>query len=153
MAKKSATTRLELARAAAADITGQIAALQAERNTALIADDDKRAAKLFAEVETLRALAQGYADKIRLLEAEVERERAADVVRRHKVLIDRFQKHSARPTRLQRRPRSTSRPAGQRFPRPSTCANELERRSPSGRHMPERRQRPLKVARWAHPPS
>ena len=92
MAKKSATTRLELARAAVADITRQIAALQAERNAALIADDDKMAAKLFAELEGLRVFAQGHADKVDLLAAEVELERAADVVRRHKVLLARFEK-------------------------------------------------------------
>ena len=92
MAKKSATTRLELARAAVADITRQIAALQAERNAALIADDDKMAAKLFAELEGLRVFAQGHADEVDLLAAEVELERAADVVRRHKVLLARFEK-------------------------------------------------------------
>ena len=69
-----------------------MAALEAERNVGLLGDDDKRAAKLFAELESLRAVAAGHADKIKLLEAEVERERAANVVRRHKVLIDRFQK-------------------------------------------------------------
>lgn len=92
MAKKSATTRLELAGAALADITRQIAALQAERNAALIADDDKKAAKLFAELEGLRVFAQGHADKVDLLAAEVELERAADVVRRHNVLLARFEK-------------------------------------------------------------
>jgi hypothetical protein len=92
MAKKSATTRLEVARVAQTALTGEIAELEARRNSALLADDDKTAAKILGEIEARRALAQGYADKVDLLAAEVERERAADVVRRHRVLIDRFKK-------------------------------------------------------------
>ena len=94
MAKK-AETRLADARAALADATRQIGVLEAQRNAALLADDDPTAAKLYAELETLRGLARGHADKVALLEQEAAREEAAAVIKRRADLIVRFEKKLA----------------------------------------------------------
>ena len=65
--------------------------LEAQRNAALLADDDATAAKLYAELETLRGLARGHADKVALLEAEAAREEAEAVVKRLEGLIMRVE--------------------------------------------------------------
>ena len=78
--KKKAETRLAEARAAHADTLRQIGVIEAQRNAALLADDDPTAAKLYAELDTLRGLARGHADKVALLEAEAAREEAEAVV-------------------------------------------------------------------------
>jgi hypothetical protein len=93
--RKKASTRLEAARTALADTSRQIADLEAQRNAALLADDDPTAAKLYAELETLRGLARGHADKVALLEAEAAREEAEAVVKRRADLIVRFEKKLA----------------------------------------------------------
>lgn len=92
MAKKSAVNRLAAARAAHTAATEEIAEVEAARKRALLADDDAKAAKLLGEIETKRAIAQGHADKVALLEAEAKRERAEAIVRGHQALIGRFAK-------------------------------------------------------------
>ena len=87
-----AVKRIEAERAALATTTTQIAEIEARRNLALIADADDKAAKLFGELETLRARSRGHSDKIALLEAEAKRERAEAILRGHKALIGRFAK-------------------------------------------------------------
>ena len=93
--KKKAETRLAEARAALADANRQIGVLEAQRNAALLADDDPTAAKLYAELETLRGLARGHADKVALLEAEAAREEVEAVAKRRADLIVRFEKKLA----------------------------------------------------------
>ena len=91
MGRKNAANRLVGARAAHADANRQIGVLEAQRNAALLADDDPTAAKLYAELETLRGLARGHADKVALLEAEAAREEAEAVVKRLEGLIVRVE--------------------------------------------------------------
>ena len=93
--KKKAETRLAEARAALADANRQTGVLEAQRNAALLADDDPTAAKLYAELETLRGLARGHADKVALLEAEAAREEVEAVAKRRADLIVRFEKKLA----------------------------------------------------------
>ena len=95
MGRKNAANRLVDARTAHADANRQIGVLEAQRNAALLADDDATAAKLYAELETLRGLARGHADKVALLEAEAAREEADAVVKRRADLIVRFEKKLA----------------------------------------------------------
>jgi hypothetical protein len=97
--RKKAETRLADARAALADTSRQIGELEAKRNAALLADDDPTAAKLYVDLETLRALARGHADKVTLLEAEAAREEADAVVKRRADLIVRFEKKLAEADR------------------------------------------------------
>jgi hypothetical protein len=93
--RKKAETRLADARAALADTSRQIGVLEAQRNAALLADDDPTAAKLYAELETLRGPARGHADKVALLEAEAGREEAEAVIKRRGDLVVRFEKKLA----------------------------------------------------------
>jgi hypothetical protein len=93
--RKKAETRLADARAALADASRRIGVLEAQRNAALLADDDPTAAKLYAELETLRGLARGHADKVALLEAEAAREEADAVIKRRADLTVRFEKKLA----------------------------------------------------------
>jgi hypothetical protein len=93
--RKKAETRLADARAALADASRRIGVLEAQRNAALLADDDPTAAKLYAELETLRGLARGHADKVALLEAEAKREEADAVIKRRADLVVRFEKKLA----------------------------------------------------------
>ena len=92
MARKSAAHRLDAAREAHEAATKQIAALEAERNAALLADDDDLAATLFAKLESLRAIVRGHVDKAKLLEGEAEQERKAAILRSHQALVGRFEK-------------------------------------------------------------
>ena len=92
MAKKTAIHRLNAARDALTTATAEIAEVDARRNAALMADDDNTAAKLFSEIERLRAAVRGHTDKIALLEAEAKREKAAAIERGHQTLISRFAK-------------------------------------------------------------
>ena len=89
--------RLADARDAHADTLRQIGALEAQRNQALLADDDPTAAKLYAELETLRGLARGHADKVALLEAEAAREEIEAVAKR-RAAISTTRRSSHRPT-------------------------------------------------------
>jgi hypothetical protein len=93
--KKSPANRLEQTRRDSAEADCKIGALEAERNAALLADRDAEAAKLDAELETLRRLARGFRDKIGLLEAEAERQEAAWRVKEHANLIGRIEKKLA----------------------------------------------------------
>ena len=97
--KKKAETRLADARAALSDTSRKIGELEAKRNAALLADDDPTAAKLYGELETLRGLARGHADKVALLEAEAARDEADAVVKRRADLIVRFEKKLAEADR------------------------------------------------------
>ena len=90
--KKKAETRLAEARAALADTSRQIGELEAQRNAALLADDDPTAAKLYAELETLRGLARGHTDKVALLEAEAAREEVEAIAKRRGDVVARFEK-------------------------------------------------------------
>lgn len=92
MAKKTAVLRLDAAREALDAATKQIGEIEASRNAALLKDDDETAAKLFGDLEALRAVVHGHADKIALLDAEAKRERAEAIVRGHQALIGRFAK-------------------------------------------------------------
>ena len=93
--KKKAETQLAEARAAHADTNRQIGVIEAQRNAALLADDDPTAAKLYAELDTLRGLARGHADKVALLEAEAAREEIEAVAKRRADLVVRFEKKLA----------------------------------------------------------
>jgi hypothetical protein len=74
MKPKNAADRLKAARASQADTTRQIAAHEAQRRDALLADDDNRAAELDRDLDELRRLAQRHLDKIALLGPVIERE-------------------------------------------------------------------------------
>ena len=92
MAKKTAAHRLDAAREALATAAKEITDLEAQRNAALLKDDDGLAVKLLGQLETLRAVARGHTDKVKLLEGEAERERAERIVREHAGLVGRFEK-------------------------------------------------------------
>ena len=83
MAKKTAAHRLDEARAALVTASKQFTELEAQRNAALLKDDDELAAELFGKLKTLHAAVRGNTDKIKLLEGEAERERAERIVREH----------------------------------------------------------------------
>ena len=108
--KKKAETRLADARTALSDTSRQIGELEAQRNAALLADDDPTAAKLYAELETLRGLARGHADKVALLEAEAAREEVEAVAKRRADLVVRFEKKLAEADRRSRRTAEPPRP-------------------------------------------
>src|SRR5262245_52940379 len=91
MARKRAVSRLEQARADHAEAERKISKLEAARADALLADRDADAARLDAELETLRRLARGFRDKISLLEAEAEREENDRRVREREGLIRRLE--------------------------------------------------------------
>jgi hypothetical protein len=93
--KKSPANRLEQTRRDQAEANNKIGELEAARNLALLDDKDAEAARLDAELETLRRLARGYCDKIALLEAEAERQEAERRVREHASLIGRIEKKLA----------------------------------------------------------
>ena len=92
MAKKSVHTRLDATRTALADTAKQIADLDAERNAALIDDDDALAAELLGKIEAAHALERGYADKIKLLEREVKDAKQAGIVKERAAFLRRFEK-------------------------------------------------------------
>ena len=87
MARKSAIHRLEATREAIDVATKQITEVEAQRNAALLKDDDSLAGKLFGELESLRSIVQGHSDKVKLLEGEADRERAERIVREHQGLL------------------------------------------------------------------
>jgi hypothetical protein len=88
---KSATNRLEAARADHAATSSKLNELESARTAALLADQDGEAANLAAEIEQHRRLLQGFHDKINLLQEQVEKEAQA---RRAKqaALIERIEK-------------------------------------------------------------
>jgi hypothetical protein len=90
--RKAADKRLEQARRDHAEADRKIGELEAVRADALLADKDDEAARLDAELETLRRMARGYGDKIALLVAEAEHEEAEARIRRHEVHIRQVEK-------------------------------------------------------------
>src|ERR1035437_3791446 len=93
--KPSAKTQLKKAHDAQAAIVAQIADKEAARNAALLAGDDAAAvAKIDGEIEALHHAERTESDRIKLLEAEVEKEeglarakRRADIIVRVKAKI------------------------------------------------------------------
>ena len=91
--RQKAATRLAAAQAALAEVDNKLAEIGRTRAQRLLAGDGASAiAKLDAEIATLQHAAQTERDRIRLLEAEAEREEAEAVVRRRADLMVRFQK-------------------------------------------------------------
>jgi hypothetical protein len=89
--KNEASGPLDRARASHVETTNKIGRLEAERNDALLRDDDKTAARLDAELEDLRRLSRAQRDKIGLLEAKAEREAAEARVKEKLGLIERIE--------------------------------------------------------------
>jgi hypothetical protein len=69
----------------------QIEEATAARNSALLADDDKLAARVAVQIDGLRQAARGRADKIVLLESALAREQAAAAAQRHEVHLREFE--------------------------------------------------------------
>jgi hypothetical protein len=90
--RPAAISRLDQARAAHADAERRIGKLEDARITALLSDDDAKAARLDVELENQRRLARGFRDKIKLLEVEAEHEAAERRMREHEGLVQRFEK-------------------------------------------------------------
>jgi hypothetical protein len=89
---KSASNRLEQARADHAAASSRLSELESARATALLADDDSKAAHLDAEIEQQRRLARGFGDKIRLLQEAAAEEERARKVKEKSDLIGRVEK-------------------------------------------------------------
>src|SRR5262245_20605175 len=92
MAKPTAANRLDAARKELEATNSQLSELEAKRNSALLADDDRTAAKLAGQIDDLHRLARGHADKIRLLEGEAERAEKEARIRRREDHIRRVEK-------------------------------------------------------------
>jgi hypothetical protein len=88
---KSATNRLEQARADHAAATSKLQELETARAAALLADDDDKAAHLDAEIEQQRRLARGFHDKIGLLQQRAADEEQARKVKEKAELIGRVE--------------------------------------------------------------
>jgi hypothetical protein len=95
MSKKDASGPLDRARAAHVETTNKIGRLEADRNDALLRDDDKTAVRLDAELEDLRRLSRAQRDKIGLLEAKAEREANELRVKEKAALIERVERKLA----------------------------------------------------------
>jgi len=91
MAKPTTAARLDAARAEHEATLHQIEEATAARNSALLADDDRLAAKVATQLDNLRQLARGHVDKIVLLEAALVREQAEAAARRHEVHLREFE--------------------------------------------------------------
>jgi predicted nucleic-acid-binding protein len=91
MAKSSIKDRLDAARIEHESTLHQIAEAEAARNSALLADDDKLAARVAAQIDGLRQAARGRADKITLLESALADEENARRVREKSALINRVE--------------------------------------------------------------
>jgi hypothetical protein len=95
--KKAAATRLEAAHAALRETNKKIATLDAAKVDALLADRDDQAAQCEAKAAELRRLASVQNEKIRLLQAEAEKqaaeyrakERLAEIQRNEGTLAER----------------------------------------------------------------
>jgi hypothetical protein len=92
MSKPTITDRLAAACAELDATNRQIAELAEKRNAALLADDDRTAAKLVNQIDDLRSLLRGHKDKIHLLEQETERERIERQAKEKAALIGRIEK-------------------------------------------------------------
>src|SRR6516165_3848638 len=88
---KSATSRLEQARADHTAASTKLNELEAARASALLADDDDKAAHLDAEIEAQRRLVRGFGDKIELLRQRAADEEQARKVREKADLIGRVE--------------------------------------------------------------
>jgi hypothetical protein len=91
MAKPTIADRLSAARGEFDATNRQRMELEAKRNAALIADDDRTATKLAGQLDELRLLARGHEDKIKLLEAAAEEEANARRVKEKAALIGRIE--------------------------------------------------------------
>jgi hypothetical protein len=89
---KSAATRLAAEQAAQESAARRIAEAHTQRNAALDADEDSRAAELLAEIRQLELIATGHTDKIRRLQEAAEREATEEQARRHAAHIKRVEK-------------------------------------------------------------
>jgi hypothetical protein len=91
MAKPTTANRFDAARGELEAANRQLAELEAARNRALLADDDKVAAKLAGQIDDLHRLIRGHRDKIDLLEAEAERETNERRAKERAGLIERVE--------------------------------------------------------------
>jgi hypothetical protein len=92
---RSATNRLEQARADHASANAKLNELETARAAALLADEDGKAVALDAEIEQQQRLVRGFHDKIGLLEGEAAKEANERRVREHAALIGRIEKKLA----------------------------------------------------------
>jgi hypothetical protein len=95
MAKPSTKDRLAAARFEHAATMRQLQEADAARNSALLVDDDKLAARVLTQIDGLRQAARGHADKIALLESALAEEENERRVREKAALIGRVEKKLA----------------------------------------------------------
>jgi hypothetical protein len=88
---KTPTGRLEQATADHASATAKLNELETARATALLADDDTKAARLDGEIEQQRRLMRGFGDKINLLQEAAAEEERQRKVKERQGLIDRIE--------------------------------------------------------------
>ncbi len=88
--KKKAETRLADARAAEAKAVKRVAEVGAARSKAILDEDDAAARKLDGELDEAQRDARIAGERIRLLEAEAQREEADAVLKRRKDHVARF---------------------------------------------------------------
>ena len=105
MSKVTTADRLNSARAQLEETSKQILTLEDQRSAVLLGDDDVRAAKMQLELEKLRALRAGHADKIKLLEAAQTKEQEKQREREREARLRKFEEIVTSPealgTRLQ----------------------------------------------------
>jgi hypothetical protein len=89
MGKKAAASRLDAAHDALGETNKKIAALDAAKVDALLADRDDQAAQCEAKAQELKRLASVQNEKIRLLQAEAERQAAEYRARERLAKIER----------------------------------------------------------------
>jgi hypothetical protein len=89
---RSATNRLETARADHAATSSKLNELESARAAALLADQDGEAANLAADIEQHRRLLLGFQDKAKLLQEQVEKEAQARRAKEQAALIERIEK-------------------------------------------------------------
>jgi hypothetical protein len=91
-APSSATDRLASTQAALAQANARIAELDAQRNAALLKDEDATAVKLGTEIDALKQAARAHSDKIALLKEQAAEEERARRAREREELIERIEK-------------------------------------------------------------
>jgi hypothetical protein len=89
--RNGAGNALDRAKVVLAETQNKIAALALERNTALLRGTDADVAKVDAEVDATEKLLRTHGDRIKLLEAEAEKEEAARRAKEHEALIGRVE--------------------------------------------------------------
>jgi hypothetical protein len=97
--KKRAESRLADARSTQAEAVRRVAEVGAARSKAILDEDDTTARKLDSELEELQRDARIAGERVRLLEAEAQREEADAVIKRRGDLIVRFEKKLAEADR------------------------------------------------------